>query len=93
MNLFKTSLLATAVALTFGVSGANAEDHKDHTGPERTVGQAVDDATITASGQMRAAVSNVGDTAGTMAARAKAIEIAHATEGVNSVVATQLAVQ
>jgi osmotically-inducible protein OsmY len=222
MNLFKTSLLATAVALTFGVSGVNAEDHKDHTGPERTVGQAVDDATITASvksklladertkgfdinvdtrngsvilsggadsqaakmaageiassadgvilidnqlvvadpgtaerveantatasGQVRAAVSNVGDTAETsgadasdasggisdawitskvktqlladtdvkgtqitvqtrdkvvtlsgaaetMAARAKAIEIAQGTEGVNSVVATELAVQ
>jgi osmotically-inducible protein OsmY len=49
MNLFKTSLLATAVALAFGVSAVNAEDHKDHAGPERTVGQTLDDATITAS--------------------------------------------
>jgi osmotically-inducible protein OsmY len=49
MNLFKTSLLATAVALTFGVSAVNAEDHKDHAGPERTAGQTLDDATITAS--------------------------------------------
>jgi len=46
MNLFKTSLLATAVALTFGVSSVNAQDS---TGPERTLGQTVDDATITAS--------------------------------------------
>jgi osmotically-inducible protein OsmY len=214
MNLFKTSLLATAVALAFGVSAVNAEDHKDHAGPERTVGQTLDDATITASvktklladertkgfdinvdtrngtvilsggadtqaaklaagevassadgvilidnqlivaesgtperieantatasGELRAAVAGnesmgeAGDgisdawitskvktqlladqdikgteitvqtrdkvvtlsgTAGTAAARAKAIEIAQATEGVNSVVATQLAVQ
>lgn len=208
MNLFKTSLLATAVALTFGVSAVNAEDHKDHAGPERTAGQTLDDATITASvktmlladertkgfdinvdtrngtvilsggadtqaaklaagevassadgvilidnqlvvaepgteqrmqantatasGEVRAAASEAGDgisdawitskvktqlladegvkgteitvqtrekvvtlsgTAETAAARAKAIEIAQATDGVNSVVATQLAVR
>lgn len=205
MNLFKTSLLATAIALTFGVSAVSAQDNA---ATERTVGQTVDDATITASvktklladertkgfdinvdtrngsvilsggadsqeaklaagevassvdgvilidnqlvvaeagtearteantatasGELRAAAGEAGDgisdawitskvktqlladtdvkgtqitvqtrdkvvtlsgTAESAAARAKAIEIAQATEGVNSVVATQLAVQ
>ncbi|MFY2762610.1 BON domain-containing protein [Arenimonas sp. MALMAid1274] len=47
MNKFKASLLATAVALTLGVSAVHAQDT---TAPaERTAGQVVDDASITAS--------------------------------------------
>jgi len=46
MNLFKTSLLATAVALAFGASTVNAQDEA---APERSLGQTVDDATITAT--------------------------------------------
>ncbi|KFN45948.1 hypothetical protein N790_09100 [Arenimonas malthae CC-JY-1] len=43
MNALKASLLATAIALGFGAATAQAED------TPRTAGQAIDDATITAS--------------------------------------------
>ena len=43
MNALKASLLATAIALGFGAATARAED------TPRTAGQAIDDATITAS--------------------------------------------
>ena len=43
MNALKASLLATAIALGFGAATAQAED------APRTAGQAIDDATITAS--------------------------------------------
>lgn len=43
MNALKASLLATAIALGFGAATARAED------APRTAGQAIDDATITAS--------------------------------------------
>lgn len=46
MNAFKTSLLATALCLGMGASPVFADDT---VAPERSAGQAVDDATITAS--------------------------------------------
>ncbi|GAB2499995.1 BON domain-containing protein [Arenimonas alkanexedens] len=47
MNVLKTSLLATTIALALGVSAVNAQSTE--AAPERTVGQTIDDATITAS--------------------------------------------
>jgi osmotically-inducible protein OsmY len=47
MNVFKTSLLATTVALALGVSAAHADDTS--AAPDRTLGQTIDDAAITAS--------------------------------------------
>ena len=46
MNALKTSLLATALCLGFGASPVFAADDAK---PERSAGQAIDDATITAS--------------------------------------------
>lgn len=51
MNALNSSLLATALALGLGVSAVNA--HETHDAPERTVGQAIDDASITASVKAR----------------------------------------
>jgi hyperosmotically inducible periplasmic protein len=47
MNAFKTSLIATTIALALGVSAVGAQDTA--AAPERTAGQVVDDAAITAS--------------------------------------------
>ncbi len=47
MNAFKTSLIATTIALALGVTAVAAQDTA--AAPERTVGQTVDDAAITAS--------------------------------------------
>ena len=47
MNVLKTSLLATTIALALGVSAVNAQSTE--AAPERSVGQTIDDATITAS--------------------------------------------
>ena len=47
MNVFKTSLLATTIALALGVSAVNAQSTE--AAPDRSVGQTIDDATITAS--------------------------------------------
>ncbi len=47
MNVLKTSLLATTVALALGVTAVNA--HPPEAETPRTVGQTIDDATITAS--------------------------------------------
>ena len=47
MNAFKTSLIATTIALALGASTVGAQDPA--AAPERTVGQTVDDAAITAS--------------------------------------------
>lgn len=47
MNAIKTSLLATTIALALGVSAVNAQSTE--AAPERSVGQTIDDATITAS--------------------------------------------
>lgn len=46
MNAFKTSLLATALCLGMGAAPVFADDRAP---PERSAGQAIDDATITAS--------------------------------------------
>ena len=46
MNVLKTSLLATALCLGTGAAPVFADDHA---APERTAGQAIDDASITAS--------------------------------------------
>ena len=51
MNAIKTSLLATTIALALGVSAVNAQSTE--AAPERSVGQAIDDATITASVKTR----------------------------------------
>ena len=51
MNAFKSSLIATTIALALGVSAVNAQDTA--ASADRTVGQAVDDATITASVKAR----------------------------------------
>ena len=45
MNAFKSSLIATTIALALGVSAVAAQDTA--AAPERTAGQVVDDATIT----------------------------------------------
>lgn len=79
--------LATALALGLGVSAVNA--HETHDAPERTVGQAIDDASITASVKAQL----LADTAASTAARAAAIKIAAGTRGVKTVVADQLRVQ
>jgi hyperosmotically inducible protein len=47
MNAFKTSLIATTIALALGVSAVGAQDTA--AAPERTAGQVLDDAAITAS--------------------------------------------
>jgi osmotically-inducible protein OsmY len=47
MNAFKSSLIATTIALALGVTAVAAQDTA--AAPERTAGQVVDDATITAS--------------------------------------------
>ena len=47
MNAFKSSLIATTIALALGVTAVAAQDSA--AAPERTAGQVVDDATITAS--------------------------------------------
>ena len=47
MNVFKTSLLATTIALALGVTAVNAQSTE--AAPERSVGQTIDDASITAS--------------------------------------------
>ncbi|KFN46124.1 BON domain-containing protein [Arenimonas metalli] len=51
MNVLKTSLLATTIALALGVSAVNAQSTE--AAPERSVGQTIDDATITASVKTR----------------------------------------
>lgn len=64
MNAIKSSLIASAIALSFGVTAANAEHHtgEDHADmvkaqndakPERTASQATTDAAITASVKTR----------------------------------------
>lgn len=46
----RTSLLATVIATSLGLAGtAAANDHSGHPQAERTAGQVIDDATITAS--------------------------------------------
>jgi len=47
MNAFKSSLIATTIALALGATAVGAQDTA--AAPERTVGQTVDDAAITAS--------------------------------------------
>jgi osmotically-inducible protein OsmY len=47
MNAFKSSLIATTIALALGVTAVAAQDTA--AAPERTAGQVVDDAAITAS--------------------------------------------
>ena len=47
MNAFKTSLIATTIALALGASAVGAQDTA--AAPERTAGQVLDDAAITAS--------------------------------------------
>ncbi|MBW8368965.1 MAG: BON domain-containing protein [Arenimonas sp.] len=47
MNAFKTSLIATTIALALGAGAVSAQESS--AAPERTLGQTVDDATITAS--------------------------------------------
>jgi len=47
MNAFKSSLIATTIALALGATVVGAQDTA--AAPERTVGQTVDDAAITAS--------------------------------------------
>ncbi len=47
MNAFKSSLIATTIALALGVTAVAAQDTA--AAPERTAGQVLDDATITAS--------------------------------------------
>ena len=47
MNAFKSSLIATTIALALGATAVGAQDTAP--APERTVGQTVDDAAITAS--------------------------------------------
>lgn len=47
MNVFKSSLLATTIALALGATAVNAQDTAATS--DRTLGQTVDDATITAS--------------------------------------------
>ena len=47
MNAFKTSLIATTIALALGVTAVAAQDTA--AAPVRTAGQVVDDAAITAS--------------------------------------------
>ena len=47
MNAFKTSLIATTIALALAVTAVSAQDTA--AAPERTAGQVVDDAAITAS--------------------------------------------
>ncbi len=47
MNAFKSSLLATTIALALGATAVNAQDTA--ASADRSVGQTVDDATITAS--------------------------------------------
>jgi osmotically-inducible protein OsmY len=51
MNVFKSSLLATTIALALGATAVNAQDTAATN--DRTLGQAVDDATITASVKTR----------------------------------------
>jgi osmotically-inducible protein OsmY len=51
MNVFKSSLLATTIALALGATAVNAQDTAATS--DRTLGQAVDDATITASVKTR----------------------------------------